>query len=51
MGLDGGTRISRSDVLRRQSSAFNKVENSRSTRGGAVKGIYKKPELDGKIDK
>lgn len=34
MGLDGGTYITRSDVLRRQSWALAQQDTSRSTRGG-----------------
>lgn len=36
MGLDGGTYVTRSDVLRRQSWALAQADTSRSTRGGAV---------------
>ena len=46
MGLDGGTYITRSDVLRGQSWELNKAENSRSTRGGSVTGVHKKRKLD-----
>lgn len=34
MGLDGGTYITRSDVLRGQSWELAQADNSRSTRGG-----------------
>lgn len=51
MGLDGGTYITRSDVLRGQSWELNKAETSRSTRGGAVKGVHKKAELDPKLER
>lgn len=51
MGLDGGTYITRSDVLRGQSWELNKAENSRSTRGGAVKGVHKKAKLDPKLER
>ena len=34
MGLDGGTYITRSDVLRGQSWELSTADNSRSTRGG-----------------
>lgn len=34
MGLDGGTYITRSDILRGQSWAMATADNSRSTRGG-----------------
>ena len=34
MGLDGGTFITRSDILRGQSWAMATADNSRSTRGG-----------------
>ena len=38
MGLDGGTYVSRTDVLRRQSWALAQADGgaNRSTRGGAV---------------
>ncbi|KAK9797356.1 hypothetical protein WJX73_001887 [Symbiochloris irregularis] len=36
MGLDGGTYITRSDVLRGQSWALAQQDTSRSTRGGSV---------------
>ncbi|KAK9815355.1 hypothetical protein WJX72_002239 [[Myrmecia] bisecta] len=36
MGLDGGTYITRSDVLRGQSWALSQSDTSRSTRGGVV---------------
>ena len=36
MGLDGGTRATRSDVLRRQSWRLATRDASRSTRGGSV---------------
>lgn len=51
MGLDGGTYITRSDVLRGQSWELNKAENSRSTRGGAVTGTHKKAKLDPKLER
>lgn len=51
MGLDGGTYITRSDVLRGQSWELNNAENSRSTRGGAVTGVYKKAKLDPKLER
>ena len=46
MGLDGGTYITRSDVLRGQSWELNSKEDSRSTRGGAVTGVYKRAKLN-----
>ncbi|GMH36185.1 hypothetical protein BSKO_04053 [Bryopsis sp. KO-2023] len=36
MGLDGGTYITRSDVLRGQSWRLSQADSSRSTRGGCV---------------
>ena len=51
MGLDGGTYITRSDVLRGQSWELNKAENSRSTRGGAVTGTHKKAKIDPKVER
>ena len=36
MGLDGGTIITRSDVLRGQSWRMSQQDNSRSSRGGCV---------------
>ena len=36
MGLDGGTYITRSDVLRGQSWELAKADDSRSTRGGSA---------------
>lgn len=45
MGLDGGTLITRNDVLRRQSALVNSEDNSRSSRGGAVQGVYKRRRL------
>jgi hypothetical protein len=36
MGLDGGTQITRSDVLRGSSWRLANCDSSRSTRGGAV---------------
>lgn len=49
MGLDGGTVISRSDVLRGSSWRLNQSNSgSRSTRGGAVSTsqVYHEPQLD-----
>ncbi|KAK3277573.1 hypothetical protein CYMTET_14428 [Cymbomonas tetramitiformis] len=40
MGLDGGTKISRTDILRGQSWAVANSDTSRSTRGGAVQAGY-----------
>lgn len=36
MGLDGGTKITRSDVLRGQSWRLTNADTSRSTRGGSI---------------
>ena len=36
MGLDGGTKISRSDVIRGSSWRLASTDTSRSTRGGAI---------------
>lgn len=48
MGLDGGTYVTRSDVLRGQSWAMAQADASRSTRGGSVgrADIYKKRRLE-----
>lgn len=49
MGLDGGTVISRSDVLRGSSWRLNQSNaGSRSTRGGSVSTseVYREPALD-----
>jgi hypothetical protein len=49
MGLDGGTVISRSDVLRGSSWRLSQANSdSRSTRGGAVSTseVYRPPALD-----
>lgn len=49
MGLDGGTVITRSDVLRGSSWRLNQANSeSRSTRGGAVSTseVYRPPALD-----
>lgn len=48
MGLDGGTIITRSDVLRGTSWALSQQDGTRSSRGGAVgtSKVYKKQELD-----
>jgi hypothetical protein len=47
MGLDGGTYITRSDVLRGQSWAVTQADGTRSTRGGAVGDaqVFKRPSL------
>ncbi len=49
MGLDGGTVISRSDVLRGSSWRLNQANGgSRSSRGGAVStsSAYREPALE-----
>lgn len=46
MGLDGGTIISRNDVLRRSSALVNAEDSTRSTRGGAVRGVFKRRRLE-----
>ncbi|KAI7842610.1 hypothetical protein COHA_003714 [Chlorella ohadii] len=51
MGLDGGTIISRNDVLRGQCWDLNKADDSRSTRGGAVRGTLKRRKLDAATSK
>lgn len=53
MGLDGGTYVSRSDVLRRQSWRASQADTSRSTRGGAVSTatVYQAPQLDANAER
>ncbi|KAL4422990.1 hypothetical protein ABPG77_005470 [Micractinium sp. CCAP 211/92] len=51
MGLDGGTIISRNDVLRRSCADLNNADTSRSTRGGAIRGVHKRRQLDAKTAK
>ena len=46
MGLDGGTYITRSDVLRGQSWDMATADNSRSTRGGNVTSTLKRKQID-----
>ncbi len=46
MGLDGGTYITRSDVLRGQSWDMATADNTRSTRGGNVASTLKRKEMD-----
>jgi hypothetical protein len=48
MGLDGGTYITRSDILRGQSWRMANADSTRSTRGGAVGAstTYQKKQLD-----
>lgn len=46
MGLDGGTYITRSDVLRGQSWDMATADNSRSTRGGTVNSTLKRKKMD-----
>ncbi len=53
MGLDGGTYVSRTDVLRRQSWALAQADGgaNRSTRGGAVtdSATYRPPAMNGQL--
>ena len=49
MGLDGGTYITRSDVLRGASWALTAADTSRSTRGGNVR--FRHRGGDAKADK
>ena len=52
LGLDGGTIISRSDVLRGQCWDLAAADDSHSTRGGSVQGAgAKKRKLDKQIAK
>jgi hypothetical protein len=53
MGLDGGTIISRSDVLRGASWELSQADTSHSTRGGTVgtATVYKKRKLGAREDK
>jgi hypothetical protein len=48
MGLDGGTYVTRTDVLRRQSWAFSQADNTHSRRGGAASDstVYRPRQLD-----
>ena len=46
MGLDGGTYITRSDILRGQSWDMATADNSRSTRGGNVASTLKRKRID-----
>ena len=48
MGLDGGTYITRSDILRGQSWAVANADSTRSTRGGAINAstTFKRRQLD-----
>ncbi|WIA40070.1 hypothetical protein OEZ86_013486 [Tetradesmus obliquus] len=46
MGLDGGTKMTRSDVLRGQSWRLSQADGSRSTRGGCVTNTYQERTLD-----
>jgi hypothetical protein len=48
MGLDGGTYVTRTDALRRQSWAFSQADNTHSRRGGAASDstVYRPPQLD-----
>lgn len=48
MGLDGGTYITRSDVLRGQSWELSQADTSHSTRGGSIGAshVHKKRRLD-----
>ncbi len=53
MGLDGGTYVTRSDVLRRQSWAYSQADSSRSTRGGAVadSSVYRPRQLEQQVER
>eukprot|EP00884_Botryococcus_braunii_P016620 jgi/Botrbrau1/3641/Bobra.0204s0032.1 len=53
MGLDGGTYITRSDVLRGQSWELASADNSRSTRGGTVSSssTFKRKKLDKNLER
>lgn len=53
MGLDGGTYITRSDVLRGASWALSTADTSRSSRGGNVQAgtVFKRRRLDPREDK
>lgn len=53
MGLDGGTYITRSDVLRGQSWALASADNSRSTRGGNVSAsaVFRRSKLGQQAEK
>lgn len=55
MGLDGGTYVSRTDVLRRQSWALAQADGgaNRSTRGGAVSdsATYRPPAMDAQLSR
>jgi len=53
MGLDGGTYITRSDVLRGASWALSTADTSRSSRGGNVQAgtVFKRRRLDPGADK
>eukprot|EP00775_Hariotina_reticulata_P005899 gene5897-6140_t len=46
MGLDGGTKITRSDVLRGQSWRMTQQDTSRSSRGGSVNQVFQEQQLD-----
>jgi len=48
MGLDGGTYITRTDVLRGQSWAYTQADSTRSTRGGAAGAstVYRPRQMD-----
>ena len=53
MGLDGGTYITRSDVLRGASWALSTADTSRSSRGGNVQAgtVFKRRRLDPRADR
>ena len=53
MGLDGGTYITRSDVLRGASWALSTADMSRSSRGGNVQAgtVFKRRRLDPRADR
>ena len=53
MGLDGGTYVTRSDVLRGASWALSTADTSRSSRGGNVQAgtVFKRRRLDPRAEK
>ena len=53
MGLDGGTYMTRSDVLRGSSWALSAADTSRSTRGGSVQSgvVFQHRRLDSRMEK
>jgi hypothetical protein len=53
MGLDGGTYVTRSDVLRGASWALSTADTSRSSRGGNVQSgtVFKRRRLEPRAEK